>query len=240
MEFDIRHLYQVGPYSLYHVDEIDSTNTYFKNNFEFYLDNSVLQADYQSAGRGRYIRKWENDEDLCFSILTYQRERYEILTPLSVMNVLRKHHIKAFIKWPNDVYISNKKVCGILIEDIYQASMFKACIIGIGINMTNKDEVNGIGLYSFQLKDKMMLLEEVLEELSLLKERPFEEIIQEYTKNNLIYNRLIEFEGETLKVVSFSKEGYIIAVDNQGNNRIIKSDEINIKQSLKDDTWKNI
>jgi hypothetical protein len=64
--------------------------------------------------------------------------------------------------------------------------------------------------------------------------------MEEYTKNNLIYNRWIDFEGKTLKVVSFSKEGYIIASDEQKKNRIIKSDEINIKQSLKDSEWKNI
>lgn len=240
MEFDIKHLYNIAEFSLYHVSDIDSTNTYFKNNYEFYPDCSVLQADYQTAGRGRYIRKWENDQDLCFSILTYQRERYEILAPLAVMSVLRKHHIKAFIKWPNDVYIDNKKVCGILIEDIYAGASFKACIIGIGINMTNKDSVNGVGLFSYGIKDKMMLLEEVLEELSLLKKQPSASIMEEYTKNNLIYNRWIDFEGKTLKVVSFSKEGYIIASDEQKKNRIIKSDEINIKQSLKDSEWKNI
>ena len=63
-------------YSFYLVDEIDSTNTYFKNNYNLYPNDSVLIALKQTNGRGRYNRLWLSDNDLTFSILKYEKNLF--------------------------------------------------------------------------------------------------------------------------------------------------------------------
>lgn len=228
----IIHIKNEFGFHLYSVDEIDSTNTYFKNHYQEYKDFSILVAKKQTQGRGRYIRKWISDDDLCFSLLTFSTHHYEILSPLAVMRALRRLNLSAFIKWPNDIYVQDKKISGILIEDIYQGKALKANIIGIGINMSNKDEVNGIGISSFIKIEKEKVLSLVLEELHSLLNAPFETVIKEYTSNNLILNRRIIFHDEELDVIAFTSQGYLIARRLNGEERIIKSDEINIKQSL--------
>ena len=220
-------------YKIYTVDKIDSTNTFFKNNFSSYEDNSVLVANHQTAGRGRYIRTWINENDLCFSLLTYQINHYEILTPLAVMNALRKLSIQAFIKWPNDIYVDDKKICGILIEDLYKGNQFVTSVIGIGINLYDKESVNGVGVTSYFSISKEDLLLLVLQELDSLLKKPIESVLNEYEKNNLIYHRNILFHSDEYQVTGFTKEGYLRCLSSTGSEVIISSDEIDIKKSLK-------
>lgn len=232
MEYPITFVEQFLSYSLFRSDVIDSTNSYFKREYSHFETDSVLIAKKQTAGRGRYERRWEDDDDLLFSLLKKDDNRYEILLPLSLMRTLRKKEIKAFIKWPNDIYVDSKKLAGILIEDIFQKQERKCQIIGVGINMTDKENVNGIGVNHFVDVDKIAFLKELLKELNLVLSLPFEEALEEYCKNNLIYHREISFCGNNYFVKSFTKEGYLLVTDKNDQEKIIKTDEINIKESL--------
>ncbi len=232
MEYPISFLKRFLSYSFYYTDIIDSTNSYFKREFSHFETDSVLIAKKQTSGRGRYDRKWEDEDDLLFSLLKKDDNRYEILLPLSLMRALRRQGIKAFIKWPNDIYVDSKKLAGILIEDIFQNQKRMCQIIGVGINMTDKDQINGIGIHHFKEMDKMVMLEELLTELNLLLSLPFKEVMENYCKNNLIYHRWISFCGNNYFVESFTEEGYLLVSDKNHQNRIIKTDEINIKESL--------
>lgn len=236
MEYPIRFVKELEGYSLFHTQEIDSTNSYFKREFSYFKDKSLLVADHQTSGRGRFIRKWEDDEkDLIFSLLRKNSLRYEILMPLSILNVTRRHQIPSFIKWPNDIYVEGKKLSGILIEDIFDGSSLLCQVIGVGINFLEKPSLNAIGISSFIDIDKDTLLEEILLELSLLETKPFEETLLEYTKNNLIYHRHILFHSKELVVEGFTKEGHLLCRDKDENEIIIRSDEINIKDRLKNE-----
>ena len=119
-------------YNAYIIDVVDSTNTYFKNNYQNYQDKSVLIANKQTNGRGRFERTWKSNNDICFSILYKKKELFSVIAPLAIIYALKDLNIDALIKWPNDIYVNNKKLSGILIEDIYKDS-FLASIVGIGI-----------------------------------------------------------------------------------------------------------
>ena len=134
-------------YSFFLVDEIESTNTYFKEHAEEYPDKSVLIALRQTKGRGRYNRVWESKDDITFSILLKHNASYNVIAPLALCLALYSLGYDTGIKWPNDIYMQDKKLAGILIEDLYQIT-FNSAIIGIGLNMSDKEEYNAIGLNS--------------------------------------------------------------------------------------------
>lgn len=234
MEFPISFLEEFESYFLYHCDVIDSTNSYFKREHPYFSTNSVLIADTQQSGRGRYIRKWnDTDGDLLFSILKKDDFRYEIYSCVSVLRVLRSLDIKAFIKWPNDLFVEDKKMCGILIEDLFKGKDRLCQIIGIGLNLKDKEEIHAIGVNHFLECDKYFLAKEILKRLNELVLTPFDEVLNEYTSNNLVYHRKIRFKNEEFLVSSFTKEGYLKARNLKTDEEIlINCDEINIKESI--------
>ena len=105
-------------------ESIDSTNTYLKQHYEELEDMCFVRTDYQSAGRGRKSRTWlaEKGESLLFSVLLKDEEvlkRYRelsVLSAYSVLEVLEGYGIgDLMIKWPNDVLVKERKICGILL-----------------------------------------------------------------------------------------------------------------------------
>jgi BirA family biotin operon repressor/biotin-[acetyl-CoA-carboxylase] ligase len=131
-------------------ESIDSTNTYLKNHYEELEDFTFVRADLQTAGKGRNGRKWlaNKGENLMFSLLIKDKKLIEKFKQLSVqsaylvLKTLQKYGLKDLsIKWPNDVYVKDKKICGILLEAISRQEI-ECLIIGIGINV-NQSEFNG-------------------------------------------------------------------------------------------------
>ncbi len=127
-------------------DKLDSTNKYIKENKNTLSNYDVVFSYLQTSGKGRNDRVWISNEkeNLMFSILIKDEElisKYHamsILSAYSVRNYLEGLGIPhAEIKWPNDVFIDNKKVCGILLE----GSLPEYLIIGIGLNVNQKEFV---------------------------------------------------------------------------------------------------
>ena len=124
---------------------IDSTNTYLKNHY-FELKNfSIVRADYQTSGHGRCERNWESEKgkNLLFSILIKDKNIVKnggflsLVTAISVCKTIEKSFpniTKPLIKWPNDIYINDKKVCGILLE----SNLPEYIVVGVGLNLNQK------------------------------------------------------------------------------------------------------
>ena len=126
------------------LSEIDSTNSYAKMNMEILHDRTVIQAEVQTAGRGRLNRVWVNlgKGNLFLSFLLKPpvavREHYTNLTQyLSVVltDVLADYGIEAKIKWPNDVLVKDGKIAGILSESVFKGTKFKGLVLGVGVNL---------------------------------------------------------------------------------------------------------
>ena len=132
-----------------HFDTIDSTNTYLKNNYQNLDDMTFVSATSQSSGRGRNNRTWLDDgNNLLFSLLIkndYLMDSYKILSILSaysIIEVLETYGINNLsIKWPNDVYVDDNKICGILLESVSKEKL-ECLIIGVGLNV-NQDIFEG-------------------------------------------------------------------------------------------------
>jgi len=132
-----------------HFDSINSTNAYLKHLVET-SDNTLeafftITAGKQEHGRGRQQKSWESEEDknLLMSILLYptyspQKQFYVCrIVSLAVAEFLTKR-IKienVYIKYPNDIYIGNKKAAGILLEHSLRENKINYTIAGIGLNV---------------------------------------------------------------------------------------------------------
>ena len=132
------------------LNTIDSTNDEARRRMDT-LDNlSVLSAREQTKGRGQRGNTWSADpgENLTFSIVmrfgghgglipVRALDQFVIseIAALTVVDLLASHDIEAKIKWPNDIYVGSKKICGILIENSVRDALLSTSIIGIGLNI---------------------------------------------------------------------------------------------------------
>lgn len=128
----------------YH-DEVTSTNDLARSSE--HPPGSIIVAERQTSGRGQRGNKWESPagENLTFSVVLHPEflradMQFYIskAVSLSLCDVLDSLGLTAKIKWPNDIYIGNKKIAGILIEnDIINTNISKS-IIGIGLNVNQE------------------------------------------------------------------------------------------------------
>ncbi|MDR3269326.1 MAG: biotin--[acetyl-CoA-carboxylase] ligase [Tannerella sp.] len=128
------------------LEETDSTNRYLQQLADAVpvANESVVMAAVQTAGRGQAGNVWESEagKNLTCSFLLYP-PRLEAaqafvlaeLAALSVKHVLDKYTEGVTLKWPNDVYHLDRKICGILIENRLLGDRITRSIVGIGLNL---------------------------------------------------------------------------------------------------------
>lgn len=129
-----------------HFESVDSTNTYLKQNYKQLENFTFVSADIQTQGRGRNNRKWDSDNNnLLFSLLIKDKNilkkvnEVSIISAYIIIKVLQEYGIDDLsIKWPNDVYAGNKKICGILLESI-STNELECLIVGVGVNVNQRE-----------------------------------------------------------------------------------------------------
>lgn len=136
--------------TVYYFDEIDSTNSYAKKAAsEGCGDGTVIVADCQKSGKGRLGRQWNSGPGTGIWMSVVLRpdilpEDIQVITLAASVAVVRA--IKAVtgiitgIKWPNDIILDGKKVCGILTEISTEMEQVNFLVLGIGINVNHTDE----------------------------------------------------------------------------------------------------
>jgi BirA family biotin operon repressor/biotin-[acetyl-CoA-carboxylase] ligase len=110
-------------------------------------EGAVICAGYQSAGRGQKDNKWESEENknLLISIILFP----EIIGPekqflisetisLGICDFILRHTPVCSIKWPNDIYVNNDKIAGVLIENSIMSDTIEYSIAGIGLNINQE------------------------------------------------------------------------------------------------------
>ena len=130
------------------LESVDSTNLEAKRHISDIDNLSVLSALEQTAGRGQRGNTWTSNagENLMFSIVLKSpalmpEDHFALneIAALSVADFLSTYGIKAQIKWPNDIYVDDKKICGILIENSFRGKYISSSIIGIGLNINQRN-----------------------------------------------------------------------------------------------------
>ena len=183
------------------LDAIDSTNSYLKAMSAVNLpkDFTVVVANHQTQGRGQMGTIWQTEDgkNLTASVfkevgsIAIEKQFYiSMAVALSICKALDHLKIpKLSIKWPNDILSANKKICGILIENVIKQNQLKGSIIGFGLNVNQKHfdnlpKASAINLLTGIVYDRDEILSGILTELQayfkLLDAKNYSEIKTQY------------------------------------------------------------
>lgn len=242
--------------NLYVYNEVSSTNTIAKflsrNGVE---SGSVVIAERQTAGRGRSGKSWESPlGGVWLSVILAPNADYSkiplitLATGVAVAKALERIGVEnPKIKWPNDIMINAKKVCGILTEAVTNLNNIENVIIGVGIdaNLNIEDfpkELQGkTTTLESELGRKMdenllirIFLEEFEEISELFSHEGYEKILNEWRKRSYTIGRVVEVKKPFGKpyeayAIGISKEGALVVEKNDGTLEKVISGECQIK-----------
>lgn len=217
--------------NLVYVPECHSTNTLASELCQLTsaVEGTIVITDNQTKGRGQRGNSWLSDphKNLTFSLIvrpTFLRPIDQFNLTIAISLALRDfltHRINGDIniKWPNDILVNGKKVCGILIENMLSGDTIHYSVVGIGLNV-NQDSLlleaatsmNAIARHDFNLSDEWSLLCEFLEKRYLqLRAGKIDELKNDYL--SCLYGK-----GELRKFIDATGEtqGVIEGIDQQG------------------------
>lgn len=218
------------------VKSIDSTNTYLKK-LKKPKEDTLIIAKKQTGGRGTKGRSFICEEGgVYMSLLKLYpckaEESFSIMmnSAVAVVKTLSAFDIKAKIKWPNDIIVNGKKICGILIENVFEGDEVARSIVGIGLNVNNPiaKEIEDIAISTKEVLSKELSVETVVATLAYNLYQPA--TYEEYKKHLL-------YLGEEVTVIT-QKSTYRAFIDDilpNGNlktseGEILSAAEITIRQ----------
>jgi BirA family biotin operon repressor/biotin-[acetyl-CoA-carboxylase] ligase len=191
---------------------IDSTSNYVATLLkEGKIKNGmVILAEEQTDGRGQRGAKWQSvsGENLllsfyqCYDSFPIQSQKFiSFAVSIAITNCLTYFNIKSKIKWPNDILVGNKKIAGILIENQFQGSNIKSSIVGIGMNVLQKDfdQLNSTSLQNESIskigikKVFNQLIMELNQSFLLIETKSFDVLETKYQKMMWLLNEKSTF-----------------------------------------------
>ena len=233
------------------IDETDSTNRWMKELIQLHPSEEtqhemVVVCDYQTAGRGCGSNSWEAEpgKNLLMSVLMHPkkvsaRTQFIITQIVSVAlyrtieTVIGSEH-RVTIKWPNDIYVGDKKICGVLIENSIAGRRIKNCIIGIGLNVNQtefrSDAPNPVSIAQLTSKemDRDEVLNAFLEELS--KQCENRNIHRDYLRKMYRRDGMYPFETEgtrfMARVTGVNDDGRLMLEDENGIAHLFRFKEV--------------
>uniref|UniRef100_UPI00404B8FDA biotin--[acetyl-CoA-carboxylase] ligase n=1 Tax=Flavobacterium sp. TaxID=239 RepID=UPI00404B8FDA len=230
---------------------IDSTSTFLKNLLrEQYVANfTTIITENQLSGRGQVGNTWNSEigKNLTFSVLikdcivdSNSVFVLNTVVSISLIRALEKFKInKLAIKWPNDILSENKKIGGILIENIFKSNNEIISIVGIGLNVNqlyfdNLPQASSLAILNKKNFDKELLFKEIMHQLKFhinkLRNNSKIDFWEEY--HSLLFKKDIPSVFEDVQNVCF--QGIIKGVTKFGNLVVLLEDdslkEFNIKE----------
>jgi BirA family biotin operon repressor/biotin-[acetyl-CoA-carboxylase] ligase len=135
---------------IFRLDRVDSTNNFAANLISSQLcqNGTAILAEEQTAGRGQRDQVWESESNrnlLCSYILlpdnvsVDQLPYYNWMLSLALLETLQFFNVDAKIKWPNDIFVNGKKICGVLLENQISDGHIKSMILGVGLNVNQTE-----------------------------------------------------------------------------------------------------
>ncbi len=240
------------------LNDVGSTNTYLLGLKGGDPDYSyeLATADFQSAGRGQRGNTWESEQgkNLLFSILAHPsyievKNQFSVSQAISmavlnsVANIAGPEYARDFsVKWPNDIYWKNKKIAGILIENVLQGSCLLDSVIGVGLNVNQKEffsnapnpislyNITGREIYRENLLEK--IIDEFIEQMDCLKNGDHEKVDREYHRHLFRSDGFYSYrdsKGEfSARIDHVRSDGHLVLVDNDGQSRHYEFKEVSI------------
>ncbi len=215
----------------HHFTQLDSTNAEAKRLLDQgeVKEGTIITSDLQTQGRGQYGRVWESEVGLnvMISIIVApvfvkvtQQFALNILSSLAVADVISDYSDDVKVKWPNDIYVNDKKIAGILIQNFIQSERIKHSIIGIGINVNQQawssdiSHVTSLSIESNQQLEKEVIIKSLCKQLDKRYKRQSLDVqsMHEEYKNKLYKKD----ESSIFQLEDQQLEGNIIGIDYLG------------------------
>ena len=142
-------------YTLLEFDTLSSTSDFLKENHSYFPHMTMIRANYQSKGRGQFDRTWisNKNENIMFSILLKEIDvkrvgNVKLWILESLITFINMNGINCYFKEPNDIFVEDQKLCGILIETQTSKDIYDYVVVGIGINI-NQEHFDNLPATSF-------------------------------------------------------------------------------------------
>jgi BirA family biotin operon repressor/biotin-[acetyl-CoA-carboxylase] ligase len=230
-----------------HKITLDSTQDLALKIAERKPEGTVIIAEEQAKGKGRFGKEWYSPQGgIWFSlILKPKTELWNItLLPLAIgvaiADSLTKLNLDVRLKWPNDLVINNKKVAGILLDVSAEEAKVNYIVIGVGIN-ANIDDDRLLGLNATSIKmelgyeiDRVKLTQDILRSIEYRYEH-FDECLNDYKARCITLNRRVnvktlseEFVGDA---VNIDTDGSLIIVLDDNSIRRVFSSEVSLSNN---------
>lgn len=210
---------------------------------------TLVVAEQQTSGKGRLGRQWVSPSrtGICVSIILrpemapYEAPKLTLLTAVAACETIRKQTgLLAQIKWPNDILIDGKKICGILTEISAELDRINYVVIGIGINVNNYyfpeeliDRATSLSLILGRKLNRKELLVGFLESFeshyNLALKDNFKEVMTKWRKLSCNLGRHVKITGK-----AYSFEGNAIDIDDEGA-LLVKKDNGEIERVFSGD-----
>lgn len=208
------------------LETIGSTSEFLKEGG--FTQNTAAIAKTQTSGKGTKGRSFSSGEGgLYISFLNFYQDfpakdafKIMIKSAVSVARTLESFGVNPTIKWPNDVYLNGKKICGILIENVLSSAHICHSIVGIGVNLNNvlPPEISEIAI---TLKD--VLKREI--DLNDFKNKLIKNFSKDYTIKD--YKQYLDWLGqEVVLKTDVERTAKSIDVDESGNLIVFLDGEI--------------
>ncbi len=237
--------YELSPrkgFRIVELDTVSSTNDYLRlRRGDFHERLTLAVAEWQTAGRGATGR-WQSERgaNLLFSLLLHPTmlEATDLfllsqVACLAVCLALRETGGDFSVKWPNDVYIGDRKVAGILIENELRGKRVSDCVVGMGVNVSQREfapdapNPTSLALALGREADRSQVLDSILHRFDTLYAKlergNFDEVREEYLQH--LYRR-----GETrayrdtagefrARLETVEPSGHLVLLDEEGARR---------------------
>lgn len=223
------------------LQEVDSTNNYANRLImsDTTEEGCVVLAHFQKKGKGQSGNFWESEanKNLLMSIILYpeflpvQKQFYlSKITSLALFDFLKSETDNISIKWPNDIYVKNKKIAGILIENSVKGNFLSSSVLGIGVNINQQkfisDSPNPVSLK--QITEKEYKIEQMASDLAgyvfcwynKLRDGNLKDIDDRYFNNLYRKNEWSFFikDGQTFeaRIIGIGEYGHLILEQRNG------------------------
>ncbi len=241
------------PWQITVLEEVGSTSDWLRQRASEAKVGTVVFAEEQTAGRGRRENRWiaQRGKDLMFSMLLRPKagmEKWPRITTLAALAICKAIEaelpLQPLIKWPNDIYVSDRKLCGLLAETVTTADGMRL-VLGIGINVNSIDfppdipatsllrELPSPALRELDRNALAQRLLEVLHDTFLCLDDDYSSAVAEVRTRSWLLGKQIRATLEEReifgRVLDLNEEGHLILETADGQRQTLSSAE-NIRQ----------
>lgn len=234
-------------------EELDSTNTYLKHLSRDELSHGLLcLTNYQTHGRGQYEKNWESQpgRNLTFTIALFPTEnnRFHVITLAFARCIVEEFEDilgeEVCIKWPNDIYVGDKKIGGLLTESTFSGNKVDRVLVGIGLNVNQEyfsETLQNKAVSLYQITGKEQSRERLLANLLSRMEYAYGRwqkrdvsLVKAINQKIIGYGCWVQLQvndsicDHPVKVVGINEKGRLLVVNEEGEIEKFSYEQIRI------------